>query len=108
MPIAEDLVAGGIAMTLSRATDPAAHSLALTTSSRLDSPRRCGLHLPSSSGGLALHVEVEPELVWVRTQAYLRDLARAFELQPRLDHVHREDASLGQELVVLFQGVERF
>lgn len=52
------------------------------------------------------HVEVQLELVRVRTQLERGDLVRALEVDPRLDQVRREDVALEEELVVGLKAVE--
>ena len=52
------------------------------------------------------HVEVQLELVRVRTELDRLDLLGALEVDPGLDEVLGEDPALEQELVVLLQRIE--
>ncbi len=56
--------------------------------------------------GVRSHVEVELELVRVRTQLERRDLVLALVVDPRLDQVRREDVALEEELVVGLEAVQ--
>jgi hypothetical protein len=53
-----------------------------------------------------LYVVVERELVGVRPDLNRQDLVLALEVDPRLDQVGRENASLGEVFVVTFQAVD--
>lgn len=59
--------------------------------------------LPSGKERIDLHVEVEAELVWMRTQANRVDLLFPLVPDPRADYVLREDVAAQKELVVLLQ-----
>ena len=54
-----------------------------------------------------LDVEVQSELKRVRALAHLIDLGGALVIDVGFDDLLGEDIVLGQELVILFQGIER-
>src|SRR5687767_6904023 len=72
---------------------------------RKDTPGRLRDRASSGRAG-ELHLAVEIELVRVRSEL---DLFRAgaLEVEPRIDHVLREDVTAIEELLVGLEGVER-